>query len=248
MKTVVQKITIKSMNQKIRRVGQRFGIDSLPYKQLIADIERDFRGLTHTTKEGIIQVSQSKNLVLNDYQKQVVNRVAARKGVKEIVSAAKVRLKEKGINKPTAEDINKEVETFTKRQSEFDKTLDIIYDHEIADDLPTDIESTYRKIYRSGKGAGMGVTNQDIDFLEDAIIEYEELREELDDIIAEIEPKANKGVVKIKDDFKNDAYKIKSGQLDMNAIRDTMEKMRRYRDQIVNIPDETIQPIEVEYI
>ena len=76
-KPVIQKITIKSMNQKIRRVGERFGIDSLPYKQLIADIERDFRGLTHTTAKGFIQVSQSKSLKLNEYQKQVVNRVAA---------------------------------------------------------------------------------------------------------------------------------------------------------------------------
>lgn len=235
MKPVVQKITIKSMNQKIRRVGQRFGIDSLPYKQLVADIERDFRGLTHTTNQGIIQVSQSKKLVLNDYQKQVVNRVANRQGVKEIVSKAKERL-----NNPKAskEDIDKEVERFTKQQEKFDKTLDIIYDHEVADDLPTDIESTYRKIYRSGKGAGMGVTSNDVEFLENAIIEYEELREELDDIVADIEPKANAGAVKIADEFKNDAYKIKSGQLDMNTIRDVMEKARRYRDQIINLPND----------
>lgn len=241
MKTpVVQKITIKSMNQKIRRVGERFGIDSLPYKQLIADIERDFRGMTHKTAKGFIQVTQSKTAKINEYQKQVVNRVAGRKGVKEIVKAAKERL-----NNPKASktDIDKEVKQYTEIQEKFDKTLDMIYDHEIKDDLPTDIKSRYMKIYRHGKGAGMGVSSDDVAFLEQAIFEFDDLRNELDEINSDVKEIIYSNGGNLQENFANDVYKIESGQMDFESVKQTIEKMRIYRDELSN----SFDPLKISY-
>lgn len=237
---VVQKITIKSMNQKIRRVGERFGIDSLPYKQLTADIERDFRGLIHTTKKGFIQVSQSKTLKINDYQKQVVNRIAARKGVKEIVQAAKERI---GKKRPAKQEIDENVKKYTELQEKFDKTLDLIYDHEVAGDLPTDINNRYQKIYRHGKGAGMGVSTDDVEYLENAIIEFDDIRAEIDDINSDVKETIYSDGGTIPDDFLNDVYAIETGQKSFDDVKSTVERMRQYRDSI----QASLDPSQVEY-
>lgn len=237
---VVQKISIKSMNQKIRRVGERFGIDSLPYKQLTADIERDFRGLIHTTKKGFIQVSQSKTIKLNDYQKQVVNRIAARKGVKEIVQAAKERI---GKKRPTRKEIDENVKKYTEIQEKFDKTLDLIYEHEIAGDMPTDINTRYQKIYRHGKGAGMGVSTDDVEFLENAIVEFDDIRAEIDDINSDVKEIVYSDGGTIPDDFLNDVYAIETGQKSFDDVKATVERMRQYRDSIQS----SLDPSQIEY-
>ena len=237
---IVQKISIKSMNQKIRRVGERFGIDSLPYKQLTADIERDFRGLIHTTKKGFIQVSQSKTLKINDYQKQIINRVAARKGVKEIVQAAKERI---GKKRPTKKEIDENVKKYTELQEKFDKALDMIYEHEIAGDLPTDINNRYQKIYRHGKGAGMGVSTDDVEFLENAIVEFDDIRAEIDDINSDIKEAIYSDGGTIPDEFLNDVYAIETGQKSFDDVKSTVERMRQYRDSI----QASLDPSQVEY-
>ena len=228
------------MNQKIRRVGERFGVDSLPYKHLTADIERDFRGLIHTTKMGFIQVSQSKSLKLNDYQKQVVNRVAARQGVKEIVEKAKERI---GKKRPTRKEIDENVKKYTELQEKFDKTLDLIYDHEVAGDLPTDINNRYQKIYRHGKGAGMGVSTDDVEFLENAIVEFDDIRAEIDDINSDIKEAIYSDGGTISDDFLNDVYAIETGQKSFDDVKSTVERMRQYRDSI----QASLDPSQVEY-
>ena len=239
-KPVVQKISIKSMNQKIRRVGERFGVDSLPYKQLTADIERDFRGMTHKTAKGFIQVTQSKTAKINDYQKQVVNRVAARKGVKEIVASAKERL---GKKRATKSEIDKEVKRHTELQEKFDKTLDIIYEHEIAGDLPTDINNRYRKIYRHGKGAGMGVSNDDVDFLENAIVEFDEIRQDIDEINSDVKENIYSNGGDVPEQFFNDVYAIESGQYDYDTVKTVYEKMKNYRDRI----GASLDPLQIPY-
>lgn len=228
------------MNQKIRRVGERFGVDSLPYKQLTADIERDFRGLVHTTKKGFIQVSQSKTLKINDYQKQVVNRIAARKGVKEIVQAAKERI---GKKRPTRKEIDENIKKYTELQEKFDKTLDLIYEHEIAGDLPADINTRYQKIYRHGKGAGMGVSTDDVEFLENAIVEFDDIRAEIDDINSDVKEIIYSDGGTIPDDFLNDVYAIETGQKSFDDVKATVERMRQYRDSI----QASLDPSQVEY-
>lgn len=237
---VVQKISIKSMNQKIRRVGERFGVDSLQYKQLTADIERDFRGLTHTTKKGFIQVSQSKTLKINDYQKQVVNRIAARQGIKEIVAKAKERI---GKKNPTKKEIDENVKKYNELQEKFDKTLDLIYEHEIAGDLPTDINSRYQKIYRHGKGAGMGVSTDDVEFLENAIVEFDDIRTEIDDINGDVKEIIYSDGGTISDEFLNDVYEIETGQKSFDDVKATIERMRQYRDNLQG----SFDPSQIEY-
>lgn len=242
--------TVKVINQKIRRVGRRFGTESLPYQQLIADIGRDFLGQTHLTKDGILQINTGKNTAINNYQAQTLVKISRRAGVKDIVKKSKERLEKQGIKRPTAEQINQDVERFTKRQEKFDKTLDLIYDHEIAGDLPTDINSVYQKIYRSGAGAGSGVTNDDIDYLENAIVEYEELREQIDDTILSIydhQLKYNtanpENKYHIPDDIKLVERNIVSGEYDMNMIRETLERLENYYSKIAQSDD----PNGVEY-
>ena len=238
---VTQKISIKSMNQKIRRVGERFGIDSLPYKNLIADIENDFRGMTHTTAKGIIQVSQSKTFTPNDYQKRAINKVAARKGVKEITETAKERLKQQGIKKPTREQIIEDVTKYTQRQTHIDETLDLIYKHEIANDLPIDIYNKYNTLHRS---SGQGITNSDLDFIIDNIKAFDEIREDVEEINADIrETILSEGGI-LPADYSTELYGITSGQYDMNTIKTIYDKMQRYRDAVVVSND----PLQVEYV
>lgn len=228
------------MNQKIRRVGERFGVDSLQYKQLTADIERDFRGLTHTTKKGFIQVSQSKTFKINDYQKQVVNRVAARQGVKEIIAKAKERI---GKKNPTKQEIDENVRKYNELQEKFDKTLDLIYEHEIAGDLPTDINSRYQKIYRHGKSAGMGVSTDDVEFLENAIVEFDDIRTEIDDINSDVKEIVYSDGGTISDEFLNDVYDIETGQKTFDDVKATIERMRQYRDNL----QVSFDPAQIEY-
>lgn len=242
--------TVKVINQKIRRVGRRFGTESLPYQQLIADIDRDFLGQTHLTKDGILQINSGKKTAINDYQAQTLVKISRRAGVKEIVNKSKERLEKEGIKRPTAEQINQDVEKFTKRQEKFDKTLDLIYDHETAGDLPTDINNVYRKIYRTGAGTGSGVTNDDIDYLENAIEEFEELREQIENIVqdlyrfqAQYNAHNPDNRFYLPDNLKLDNRNIVSGQYDMNTIRDTVERLNDYHTALFTADD----PHEVEY-
>lgn len=249
-KTETPTPTVKVINQKIRRVGRRFGTDSLPYQQLIADIDRDFLGQTHLTKDGILQINSGKKTAINDYQAQTLVKISRRAGVKEIVNKSKERLEKEGIKRPTAEQINADVEKFTKRQEKFDKTLDLIYDHETAGDLPTDINSVYQKIYRSGKGTGSGVTNDDIDYLENAIEEFEELRERIENIVQDLyrfqaQYNAHNADNRfyLPDSLKLDNRNIVSGQYDMPTIRDTVERLDTYYNNLITADD----PHMVEY-
>lgn len=225
-KPLVQKISIKSMNQKIRRVGKTFGVESLPYKQLIADIERDFRGMTHDAKEGIIQVTQSKTFQPNEYQIGVINRVAARQGVKEIKKKALERM---GVKKAPMEDIIQNVKEYTESQNKFDKILDAIYELEKAMNLSTDIAKPYNKLYNRSKGGGYGIDNKDIEYLEKAIPEFEQIRDDIDSIYGDI-----KNLIhsyengKLPDDLANDVYNIKAGEKSLNEMHEIYDKMQNY--------------------
>lgn len=230
-------ITIKSMNQKIRRVAAAFGTDSLPYKNLIADIEHNFRGQTHLTSKGVIQVTQSKTLKLNTYQEQIVNRVSRRAGVKEIKQKAKERLSKKNITKPTAEQIRENVREYTRIQEEFDKALDLVYEHEIAGDLPPDIRERYMKIYRSGKGAGMGVSEDDVQYIETKIIEYDELRTKLNELSAQVYQAANSAAIRVSEQAKIDIENVMQGEYTTEQTAAVIEHLQAYYDDILNDPE-----------
>lgn len=230
-------ITIKSMNQKIRRVAARFGTESNVYKYLIADIEHNFRGQTHYTKTGAIQVTQSKKLQLNQYQEQIVNRVSKRSGVKEIVKKSKERLQKQGIKKPTNEQINAEVKEFERLQNEFDKALDLVYDHEIAGDLPVDIRERYEKIYRHGKGAGMGVSVDDVQYIETKIFEFDDMREKVNDLASTIYETAYSKGVRVSDDIKTGLENVYNGELTTDMIARFITTLEKYLTALRNIEE-----------
>ena len=236
------KFSLKSMNQKIRRVAERFGVSSLPYKQLIADIEHNFRGMIHHTNKGVIQVNQSKGQTFNTYQKQMINRVSRRAGVKQITAKSKQRLKNKGITKPTAADITREVMEHTRIQEEFDKALDLVYEHELAGDLPVDIRERYMKIYRSGKGAGMGVSTDDVTYIESRIIEFDHLRDQLNDVSAGVYQIARENGVRVSDNAKIAIEKAIQGELTTDDIKDLITNLNEYANRII------IDPENADYI
>ena len=91
-----------------------------------------------------MQVTQSKTFKPNDYQIGVINRVAARQGVKEITKKALERM---GVKRATAADIRENVRQYTEMQNKFDDTLDKIYELEKHIDLPFDIVDKYSKLY-----------------------------------------------------------------------------------------------------
>lgn len=221
---------IKSFNQKVRRLARKYGTDSIQYQQLISDVERNYRGQTHITKDGAIQINNPKKPNLNDYQKQILVKLKGRKGVKEIEKAAKKRLQDKGISKPTKQEIETEVRAFSERQRQFDKTLDLIYSHELAGDLPPDISDRYNKIYRHGKGAGSGVSNDDIDYIEEKIQQYEEYREQLDDITVTLYNTARAYGQRVPDELKLEIEKAATGEMNTDDIPNLIEKIQNYID------------------
>lgn len=231
------KFSLKSMNQKIRRVAERFGITSLPYKQLIADIEHNFRGMIHYTNKGVIQVNQRKGQELNTFQTQMINRVSRRAGVKKITAKSKQRLKNKGITKPTAADITKEVMEHTRIQEEFDKALDLVYDHELAGDLPADIRERYIKIYRSGKGAGAGVSADDVSYIESKIIEFDKLRDTLNDVSAGVYRIAREQGVRVSENAKIAIEKAVHGEYTTNDIAVLIDDLNAYTMELQTDPE-----------
>lgn len=234
------KFTLKSMNQKIRRVAERFGVSSLPYKQLIADIEHNFRGMIHHTNKGVIQVNQSKGQTFNTYQKQMINRVSRRAGVKQITAKSKQRLKNKGITKPTAADITREVMEHTRIQEEFDKALDLVYEHELAGDLPADIRERYMKIYRSGKGAGAGVSSDDVTYIESKIVEFDKLRDDLNDVSAGVYRVARENGVQVSDDAKIAIQKAIQGEYTTDDISALIDNLNAYTIDLQIDPENAI--------
>lgn len=231
------KFSLKSMNQKIRRVAERFGITSLPYKQLIADIEHNFRGMIHHTNKGVIQVNQSKGQKFNTFQTQMINRVSRRAGVKQITAKSKQRLKNKGITKPTAADITKEVMEHTRIQEEFDKALDLVYEHELAGDLPSDIRERYIKIYRSGKGAGAGVSSDDVTYIESKIVEFDKLRDTLNDVSAGVYRIAREQGVRVSENAKIAIEKAIQGEYTTNDIAVLIDDLNAYTMELQTDPE-----------
>lgn len=231
------KFTLKSMNQKIRRVAERFGIDSLPYKQLIADIEHNFRGQVHYTNKGVIQVNQNKQTNFNTYQKQMINRVSRRAGVKQITAKSKERLKKRGITKPTAGQITNEVKEYTRIQEEFDNALDLVYEHELAGDLPVDIRERYMKIYRTGKGAGAGVSIDDVQYIETKIIEFDKLRDELNDVSAGVYQIARENGIPVSENAKIAIEKAIQGEYTTEDIAALIVNLNEYSTYLMIDPE-----------
>ena len=136
--------SIKTLNQKIRRLARKYGTESLEYQAYKADIDRNFT--IHYTKDGILQINSLRSP--SKYQTQILNKLSKRKGVKQLESAAKTRLINEGIKKPSRFQIEQEVRQFTERQNQIDKTLELIYIEEKEGSLPDDIAHIISKKYQ----------------------------------------------------------------------------------------------------
>lgn len=172
--------SIKTLNQKIRRLARKYGTESLEYQAYKADIDRNFT--IHYTKDGILQINNLRKP--SKYQTQILNKLSKRKGIKELEAAAKKRIiseKPKGY-KPTKSEIEQEVRKFTERQSAIDDLLDSIYMEESVGSLPTDIAFVYNKIHRHGKGAGSGVSNSDIDYLIESMRDWKQAKQKMEEL------------------------------------------------------------------
>lgn len=174
--------SIKTINQKIRRLGRKYGTESVEYQKYLADIDRNFG--YHYTKDGILQINSTPNL--SKYQSQILHKLGGRKGIRQLEADAKKRLKAEGIEKPSRADIEKEVKQFSSRQTKIDDMLEAIYIEEGEGSLPLDIANVYSKFHRHGRGAGSGVSNEDIDYLIESMEKWEQLKEHIQELSQEL--------------------------------------------------------------
>lgn len=215
--------SIKTINQKIRRLGRKYGTESLEYQKYLSDVDRNFK--VHYTKDGIMQINQPKNI--SKYQSQIIKKLQGRKGIRELEKASKERLKSEGIAKPTKEQIEKETRRFSERQKEIDDVLDVIYIEESAGSLPTDIADLYNKIHRHGKGAGSGLSNSDIDRLIEQVHEWQEVKEEIEQLSNELD-----SLGRSDEYLDSEIWESMSGRLTLEQCKDVLEKLREYRQNL----------------
>lgn len=201
--------TIKTLNQKIRRLARKYGTESLEYQAYKADIDRNFS--IHYTKDGILQINSLRQP--SKYQTQILTKLSKRKGVKQLESAAKTRLINEGIKKPSKLQIEQEVRKFTERQTAIDDLLDSIYIEEGEGSLPTDIAYVYNKIHRHGKGAGSGVSNKDIDYLIDSMRDWKIAKKKLEELSRYI-----KQVGRMTDYYSDMIWRAETGRESLSAI------------------------------
>lgn len=210
--------SIKTINQKIRRLARKYGTNSLEYERYKSDIDRNFQ--VHFTKDGILQINQPKQM--SKYQTQILKKLQGRKGIKELEADAKKRLiaeaKQRGQDKykPKKAEIEKEVEKFSERQSKIDDTLSAIYDMNDSE-LPTDIADIYNKFFDRGKGNGQGVTNSEIDRLIELTDKWDWLEPEVTNLIEEIRDKAGRD---LDPNIKTLMFNIQSGKMTVDEIEE----------------------------
>lgn len=216
--------SIKTINQKIRRLARKYGTESLEYQAYLADIDRNFT--THTTKDGIVQINTVKNP--SKYQKQIINKLSKRKGVRDLESAAKQRLINEGIKKPSKLQIEQEVRKFTERQTAIDGLLDNIYIEEQEGSLPTDIAYVYNKIHRYGKGSGSGVSNKDLDYLIDSMQTWKTAKKKLEELSRYINQ-----VGRMTDYYSDMIWRAETGRESLTTITDQIiPELQRYIENL----------------
>lgn len=216
--------TIKTLNQKIRRLARKYGTESLEYQAYKADIDRNFN--IHYTKDGILQINSLRQP--SKYQTQILNKLSKRKGVKQLESAAKTRLINEGIKKPSRSQIEQEVRKFTERQTAIDDLLDSIYMEEGEGSLPTDIAFVYNKIHRHGKGAGSGVSNKDLDYLIDSMRDWKIAKKKLEELSRYI-----KQVGRMTDYYSDMIWRAETGRESLTTITEQIiPALERYIEDL----------------
>ena len=226
---------LKSVNQKVRRLAKKYGTDNIEYQRYISDMERNFA--VHYTKEGAIQINKpklgtvdGKITGMSAYQYSILNKLSKRKGVKALEAAAKERLikglEKQGIKKPkvSKSEVEREVIRQSERQNAIDETLDMIYMEESEGTIPSDLADIYNRMHRHGKGAGMGVSNADIDKLIDGMQLWSSVKQQIEDVSTELE---NLGAV--SSDMGIEIWGAMSSQ---NTLAENEELLQRLQDEL----------------
>lgn len=226
---------LKSVNQKVRRLAEKYGTDNIEYQRYISDMERNFA--THYTSKGIIQINKpkigeidGKISGMSAYQYSILNKLSKRKGVRALEAAAKERLikglEKQGIKKPkvSKSEVEREVIRQSERQNAIDETLDMIYMEESEGTIPSDLADIYNRMHRHGKGSGMGVSNSDIDKLIDGMQLWSSVKQQIEDVSTELE---NLGAV--SSDMGIEIWGAMSGQ---NTLAENEELLKRLQDEL----------------
>lgn len=217
-------LSVKTVNQKIRRLAKKYGTNNVEYKKYLSDIDRNFQ--YHYTKEGYVQINAPKEM--SKYQKQVLHKLGGRKGVGALEKAAKKRLyDEKGITKPSKSEIEAEVNKFSQRQSKIDDTLEAIYIEENEGTLPKDLADIYSRMHRRGKGAGSGVSNADLDNLINGIEEWQQVKEEIQDISLELQTNYY-----MSTSMEADIWDAMSGRNTLEENKELLRELREYLEEL----------------
>lgn len=235
---------LKSVNQKVRRLAEKYGTDNIEYQRYIADMERNFA--THTTSKGIIQINkpklgtteEGKILGMSSYQYSILNKLTKRKGVRALEAAAKERLikglEKQGIKKPkvSKSEVEREVIRQSERQNAIDETLDMIYMEESEGTIPSDLADIYNRMHRHGKGAGMGVSNADIDKLIDGMQLWSSVKQQIEDVSTELE---NLGAV--SSDLGIEIWGAMSGKNTLSENQELLERLQNELDLYLAEPE-----------
>lgn len=215
--------SIKTVNQKIRRLARKYGTSNLEYQKYISDIERNFK--YHYTADGIVQIEKPANM--SQYQAQVIKKLGGRKGVKALETAAKKRLQDEGIKKPTSEQIQQEVTKFSERQKSIDDTLDLIYIEVGEGSLPSDLAAIYDKMHRRGKGSGAGVSNSELDKLIEGVAEWQDVKEQIQDISTEL-----RNDYYMPHGFESEVWDSMSGRKTLQESKELLKQLQEYLDDM----------------
>lgn len=226
---------LKSVNQKVRRLAEKYGTDNIEYQRYISDMERNFA--THYTSKGIIQINKpklgeidGKISGMSAYQYSILNKLTKRKGIRALEAAAKERLikglEKQGIENPkvSKSEVEREVIRQSERQNAIDETLDMIYMEESEGTIPSDLADIYNRMHRHGKGAGMGVSNADIDKLIDGMQLWSSVKQQIEDVSTELE---NLGAV--SSDMGIEIWGAMSGK---NTLAENEELLKRLQDEL----------------
>ena len=150
---------IKRINERIADIARTFGTQSNIYKEYESRIVTLFPTGHHYSKKGHISLSHGKKVVGNpETDKKLLSiDVLPTKG--EIVKRSKQRLKDKGIERPTIQEVKNEVERKERVENLINDNLDLAY--ALQSDASNDL----------------------IDYLRNSEKEYDEIEEKIDAFI-----------------------------------------------------------------
>ena len=168
---------IKRINERIADIGRTFGTESDVYKEYESRIVNMFPQDYHYSKKGFITLSHGKRVIHTTETDRRLLSLDVLPPRGKIVKRSKKRLKEKGIVKPTLQDVKEEVERKDRVIQLIDDNLDLAYT------IDSKASNDFIDYMRGSK--------KDYDEIEEKInaflADYESGQYELRDMVAELE-------------------------------------------------------------